>query len=92
MKAIKYYGVFRGSATMPLAAFAVGNEAESYAKRRHKMSVKICYMDCSSLCPACGSLITVTSDQSVGGCVCNGPADKAGYCAKCGNPKLEVEQ
>ena len=58
MDAIKYYGVFRKAATMPLAAFAVGPDAEEYAAHR-KVTVKECWMDCSFRCPACGGLVAI---------------------------------
>ena len=58
MKAIKYYGVFRGGvATMPIAAFAVKDNAEDYASRHVNMAIRECYMDCGYPCPSCGSLI-----------------------------------
>lgn len=61
MKAIKYYGVFRGSATMPIAAFAIKGEAEDYASHRNA-SVKECYMDCGYRCSSCGGLTIAAPD------------------------------
>ena len=58
MNAIKYYGVFRGIATMPIAAFAVEQDARGYA-RRLRASVKVCYMNCGYRCPECGGMTLV---------------------------------
>lgn len=63
MKAIKYYGVFRGAATMPLAAFAIGPDADAYASRRSKMTVKVCYMDCGLRCECCGSIVPIEEEE-----------------------------
>lgn len=72
MKAIKYYGVFRGCATAPIAAFAVEAEAQLYASQKRKVTVRPCYMDYGYLCTSCNSLVRVAPDE---------PAEK--LCPEC---------
>jgi len=63
MNALKYYGVFRGDAKVPTAAFALKSDAENYKGRRTKMIIKECWMDCGCPCPNCGNLVACNAED-----------------------------